>query len=135
MPVWKLSRETGEKGGHDYLYRERRDCRRYDGHFYEIYNDPEQFPIYSVEGAPGAGLPPPGSITAGRPLTSTQTRTIRSTPTDGWEPGSHWTPGRTPGPSPEDGSVVRIFVPMGTPGAGTPGRPTGTTCISPHLGV
>ena len=80
--------------------------------FTEIYNDPEQFPIYDVGGYAWRGDSATGEHNCGTAvdLNSNENYQVR----DGAAlAGSHWLPGQDPYSIPENGSVVRIFAEHG----------------------
>ena len=77
--------------------------------FTEIYNDPEQFPIYSVEGYAWRGASATGEHNCGTAVDINANENYQVYPDGRVGAGSHWTPGEDPWSIPEDGSVVRIF--------------------------
>ena len=110
VPVWKLSRETGEKTGSTITFTVHAAIADdMTAVFTEIYNDPEQFPIYSVEGYAWRGASATGEHNCGTAVDITANENYQVYPDGRVGAGSHWTPGEDPWSIPEDGSVVRIF--------------------------
>ena len=110
VPVWKLSRETGEKTGSTITFTVNAAIADdMTAIFTEIYNDPEQFPIYSVEGYAWRGASATGEHNCGTAVDINANENYQVYPDGRVGAGSHWTPGEDPWSIPEDGSVVRIF--------------------------
>ena len=112
FPVWKLSSDGSKVGStlsvtvHAAIAQDVVDI------FTEIYNDPEQFPIYSVGGYAWRGDSATGEHNCGTAIdiNANENFQVRDGQTLA---GSFWDPAGSPYSIPEDGSVVRIFAEHG----------------------
>ncbi|HJC41796.1 MAG TPA: S-layer homology domain-containing protein [Candidatus Intestinimonas pullistercoris] len=112
FPVWKLSSDGSKVGStlsvtvHAAIAQDVVDI------FTEIYNDPEQFPIYSVGGYAWRGDSATGEHNCGTAIdiNANENFQVRDGQTLA---GSFWDPAGSPYSIPANGSVVRIFAEHG----------------------
>lgn len=110
VPVWRLNKSTGVKTASELSFRF--NAALADDMvniFTEIYNDPEQFPIYSIGGYDWRGDSAKGEHNCGTALDINYIENYQVTPDGKPLAGECWLPGENPFSIPEDGSVVRIF--------------------------
>lgn len=109
VPVWRLNKSTGVKTSSEISFQV--NAALADDMvsiFTEIYNDPEQFPIYSIGGydwRSGAT----GEHNCGTALDINYIENYQIYPDGRVGAGECWLPGENPFSIPEAGSVVRIF--------------------------
>ncbi|MEG1879538.1 MAG: S-layer homology domain-containing protein [Pseudoflavonifractor sp.] len=120
VPVWSLNRTSGvKKPGtltfitHSALAAELTDI------FTEIYSDPEQFPIYGIEGYTWRGNSATGEHNCGSAIDLNYKENYQVYDDGRVGAGEFWSPGSDPFSLPPEGSVVRIFAAHGFSWGGT----------------
>ncbi len=109
VPVWKLDGATGEKTPGELTFTVHEAIvSDMEAIFTEIFQDPEQFPIYEIGGYDWRGDSAKGEHNCGTAMDINANENYQVY-AGGVGAGDHWTPGEDPYSIPEDGSVVRIF--------------------------
>lgn len=108
VPVWRLDKSTGAKTSNALSFRIHSSIANdMISIFTEIYNDPEQFPIYSIGGYDWRGTT--GEHNCGTALDINYLENYQIYPDGRIGAGECWLPGENPFSIPENGSVVRVF--------------------------
>lgn len=108
VPVWRLNKSTGEKSPSELSFPIHTALAEdMEAIFTEIFQDPEQFPIYSIGGYQWRGTS--GEHNCGTALDINYIENYQIQPDGRITAGECWLPGENPFSIPEDGSVVRIF--------------------------
>lgn len=110
VPVWRLDKSTGVKTPSTLTFSVHAALSSdMTAIFTEIYNDPEQFPIYSIGGYDWRGENAKGEHNCGTAVDINYIENYQIYPDGRIAAGECWLPGENPWSIPEDGSVVRIF--------------------------
>ena len=110
VPVWRLDKTTGIKTPNAISFQVNAaiadDMVQI---FTEIFNDPEQVPIYSIGGYAWRGTGAKGEHNCGTAVDINYLENYQIYPDGRVAAGQCWLPGENPWSIPEEGSVVRIF--------------------------
>lgn len=110
VPVWRLNKTSGVKTPSELSFSVNAAIADdMTNIFTEIYNDPEQFPIYSIGGYAWRGDSAKGEHNCGTAVDINYLENYQITPDGQITAGECWLPGDNPWSIPENGSVVRIF--------------------------
>ncbi|MEG2120010.1 MAG: S-layer homology domain-containing protein [Pseudoflavonifractor sp.] len=123
VPVWSLDRGTGiKKPATAVLTVHSALAEEVKAIFTEIYNDPEQFPLYGLEGYAWRGDGAAGEHNCGTAIDLNYKENYQVYDDGRVGAGSYWSPGSDPFSLPPEGSVVRIFAAHGFSWGGTAWR-------------
>ncbi len=110
VPVWRLNRSTGEKSPSQLTFTIHTALADdMAAIFTEIFNDREQFPIYSIGGYAWRGDTSKSEHNCGTAVDINYIENCQVSSDGKIYAGKCWLPGENPWSIPENGSVVRIF--------------------------